>query len=112
MIDDGHRVRPSYSILEDINLTSPVDLLKANLKLAPDMPDQTIGANVSLAPGVSVENSVLGANVTVRHPISIKNSLVLEGSTIDSASDIEHCVVSPLRIVDCKLGSEQARKVP
>jgi len=109
LIDDGHRVRPVFSIEDDINLTSPIDLLNANLELAPTMPDQCLGPNVSIHPDARIENSVVGANVVIENPITVRNSLVLAGTTVDSNVDLDNCIVTPQRIVDCKYGTVLSR---
>jgi dTDP-glucose pyrophosphorylase len=110
MVDDGHRVRAAYSILDDINLTSPTDLLHCNLLLAGQLPqEQLVGQRLSAHPQARIHNSIIGANVTIANAIEISNSVVLDNSMIDSVTDFDHCIITPQRIVDCKYGTELAR---
>src|SRR5580692_6833439 len=61
MIQDGHPVRPCTCIQQDINLTSPADLLRCNLMMASVLPvEGRIGLDTSVHHQAQVRNSVIG----------------------------------------------------
>jgi dTDP-glucose pyrophosphorylase len=113
MIDDGHHVSVSCCIREDINVTTPRDLLRCNLLQAAAASEQVIvGTDVALAPGATLERSVVGSHVAVQHPISIRDSLVFDHTLVACATDIEYSIVLPECIVDCKHDLAQVRENP
>jgi dTDP-glucose pyrophosphorylase len=102
MIQDGQAVRPCSCVQQDINLTSPADLLRCNLLLASTLPAETrIGLDTSLHQQAQVNNSVIGKNVTVRNPIPITNSLIFDDTDVDSVSGFHNFILTPHCIVDC-----------
>jgi dTDP-glucose pyrophosphorylase len=110
MIDDGHYVSVARCIEDDINVTSPRDLLRCNLMQARQAAGQVIvGHNVSLANGASLEHAVLGDNVVVAHPISIRNSVVFDNTYVGCAEDLDNVIVLPDCIVDCKYDAATVR---
>lgn len=113
MIDDGHHVSVSCCIREDINVTTPRDLLRCNLLQAAAAREQVvIGADVALAPGATLQRSVVGSHVAVQHPISIRDSLVFDHTLVACTTDIEYSIVLPECIVDCKHDLAQVRENP
>lgn len=107
MIDDGHPVHATPCVDDDINLTFPADLLRCNLDCARGSSSGVIiGENASIHPDAQITESIIGSNVTIRHPIRIQRSLVFEGSTVDLRTDLEHFVVTPTHMVDCKSGMQ------
>ena len=102
MIQDGLPVRPCTCIKQDINMTSPADLLRCNLLLASTMPAESmIGLDTSLHQQARVSNSVIGKNVIVRNPIPITNSLIFDDTDVDSTSGFQNFILTPDCIVDC-----------
>ncbi len=103
MIDDGHPVRASESVVDDINLTYPADLLRCNLLLAAEHPERRlVDRTAMLNPQARVSESVIGANVTVSTPISIRRTLILENSVVTSNADLVDVVVAPHGVFDCR----------
>ncbi|HKZ76633.1 MAG TPA: sugar phosphate nucleotidyltransferase [Actinomycetota bacterium] len=103
MIDDGHPVRVAQSVLDDINLTGPADLLRCNLRHAESCPPEAlVGRDTWVNPGASIERSVVGAHVRIKHPIRISHSVVLDNTTVDSTTGFEYCIISPELVVDCR----------
>ena len=79
MIQDGLPVRPCNCVVDDINLTTPADLLYCNLMHASKMPNATIiGPNCFMHEGARIETSVVGRNVKIHNAISIQNSVVFD----------------------------------
>jgi dTDP-glucose pyrophosphorylase len=113
MIDDGHPVSVCECIHDDINVTTPRDLLRCNLLQAAAANEQLIvGREVVLAPGVQLHHSVIGHHVAVQHPIAIRNSVVFDNTLVACTTDIEHAIVLPEGIVDCKHDVAQVRENP
>ncbi len=103
MIDDGQPVSVSECILDDINVTTPRDLLHCNLlELERRGHGQICGSGLQLADGARLERMVVGNNVKIHHPIRLRDSLVFDNTYVGCATDIEHCIVLPDMIVDCK----------
>jgi dTDP-glucose pyrophosphorylase len=102
MIQDGHPVRPCTCIQQDINLTSPADLLRCNLMMASVLPvEGRIGLDTSVHHQAQVRNSVIGNHVTVRNPIPITDSLIFDDTDVDSISGFHNFILTPHCIVDC-----------
>jgi dTDP-glucose pyrophosphorylase len=102
MIQDGHPVRPCTCIQQDINLTSPADLLRCNLMMASVLPAEgRIGLDTSVHHQAQVRNSVIGNHVTVRNPIPITDSLIFDDTDVDSISGFHNFILTPHCIVDC-----------
>jgi dTDP-glucose pyrophosphorylase len=102
MIQDGQPVRPCNCIKQDINMTSPADLLRCNLLLASTLPTKSmIGLDTSLHQNAQVRNSVIGKNVIVRNPIPITNSLIFDDTDVGSTSGFQNFILTPDCIVDC-----------
>jgi len=103
MIDDGHPVRPANVVSQDINLTTPADLLRVNLLHAMQFdPASAIGSNVQLHPMARLENSVVGSNVNVRNPIVISHSLIFDETTVTVDASVDRLILTPHGNVDCR----------
>ncbi|MEO5742288.1 MAG: hypothetical protein ABIS29_17005, partial [Vicinamibacterales bacterium] len=103
MIDDGLPVRVADVIEEDMNVTSPSDLLAINLRHAQAIGERCIiGSNCSIAKGAYIEDSVIGSNVVIVNPIRIRRSLILNDVRVDSEVPLEEVVVTPDVIIDCQ----------
>lgn len=103
LIEDGYSVYPSSVISQDINLTSPADLLRANLRHANhNVASGAIATNVRLHPEARIRNTVLGPNVQIEEPIDIANSVIFEGTRVQSHGPLDRAIVTPLGLVDCR----------
>jgi dTDP-glucose pyrophosphorylase len=112
MIQDGLPVRPCNCVVDDINLTTPADLLYCNLILARSAPNGiVIGSNSSLHEGVHIESSVIGQNVTVRNAISIRNSVVFDETDVRSETGFDNFILTPTGMVDCNYGIQNGRNL-
>ena len=103
MIEDGHPVTVANVVTEDINLTAPVDLLRANIvhsRACP--PAQVCGDNRWWHPGARVYNSVIGPGATIIEPIEITDSLVFPGTRVESKASLDRVIVTGQGIVDCR----------
>jgi glucose-1-phosphate thymidylyltransferase len=110
MIDDGNPVRPANVVSQDINLTTPADLLRVNLMHAMQFdPASAIGSNVHLHPKARLENSVVGSNVSVQTPIVISHSLVFEGTTVTLDAPVDRLILTPHGNVDCRSEVEMSQ---
>lgn len=103
MIDDGYSVYPVNAIQQDINLTTPADLLRANLLHA-----QTIDPLSAMSPGIAVHpdarisNSVIGKNTSIESPIEIQYSVVFPDTKVQSNASLDRAIVTPQGLVDCR----------
>jgi dTDP-glucose pyrophosphorylase len=102
LIGDGHPVRVASVVDDDVNVTTPDDLLDVNLRHAKNVPAaQLTGAGCRIHPGATIENSVLGNNVVVQHPIRIRDSLLLDDTVVASRTALERVVMTPTGQVAC-----------
>jgi len=103
IIDDGNPVRVANAVHDDINLTTPVDLLNCNLiQVEQSDVNSIVGEDTKLHPEVKLENSIIGSNVTIKYPISITDTVIFSNTCVASKSDFERYIVTPDCIVDCK----------
>lgn len=103
MIGDKQPVRAANVVLDDINLTTPADVLRCNLiqaRVAP--PDGRIGPHTRVNPEATVEDCVIGAYVDVKHPIKIARSVIFDHTCVTTTHGFEDCIVTPDLIIDCK----------
>lgn len=110
MIDDGYPVRPSNSILDDVNLTTPNDLLYCNLMYARMHPNEATGRGVTLHAGASVSNCVIGDGVVVSNPITISDSVLFPGTRVDQFTGLHHHILTPECVVDCSQALSEAQQ--
>lgn len=113
LIGDRQPVRAANVILDDINLTTPADVLRCNLIQARGIPpDGRIGANTRVNPDATVEDCVIGANVDVKHPIKIARSVIFDHTCVNATHGFEHCIVTPDLIIDCKHDPQWSATAP
>ena len=103
MIDDGHATRVAPCVADDINLTSPADLLRCNLLVARRQGVTSLcAASAALHPGVTLDQAVVGPGVQVRQGIAIRRSVILEDAVIDTDQDLDGMVISREQAVDVR----------
>jgi dTDP-glucose pyrophosphorylase len=107
-IDDGYPVRAAAAVHDDINVTTPADLLRCNLMQARLTPEAAVLDSASVHGQAQIENCVIGRDVVVRNPIRIANSVILSGSRIDSQSGFDSFIVTPDCVVDCRFNVQVA----
>lgn len=86
----------------DMNFTRPEDVLQCNLTWL-ERRDQTglVGANVQLAPGTRLEQTIIGDNVVVAKPSVLREVVVFEGVQMNGGGQIERALVTPTMLVRC-----------
>jgi dTDP-glucose pyrophosphorylase len=105
MIDDGLPVSVSKCIVDDINVTTPDDLLACNLRLASEAEGGSLlGEGLHLAEGARIHQAVIGSHVRVQRPITVSNSLVFDHTCIDGMGNIHDAIVTPEGVYSCKPG--------
>jgi dTDP-glucose pyrophosphorylase len=110
LIQDGLPVRPSNSVVDDVNLTVPADLLRCNLMYARSLaPEMLIGSNSVVHAKARLSNCVIGSNVVIKNPVKISNSVIFDGSHVDSTADFENFIVTPELMVDCNCGLKNGK---
>jgi dTDP-glucose pyrophosphorylase len=103
LIDDGHAVYPAGVIREDINLTAPADLLRANLLHAFSIaPESAMASDIRFHPGARLEKCVVGEKAEIASPIEMRYSLVFPGTKVESHAALDRAIVTPHGIVDCR----------
>jgi dTDP-glucose pyrophosphorylase len=103
MIDDGHETRVAACVADDINLTTPADLLHCNLLVARRQGVTSLcAASAELHPGVTLDQAVIGAGVRVHRAIAIRRSVLLEGAQVDTDQDLDGMVISREEAVDVR----------
>ncbi len=99
-IDDGHEVRASRCITEDLNLSYPHDLLDINLQLLGDA--TLVGEGVQRPAGAVLERSVVMDGAVIEHPITVRDSLVFPGAVVRGDEDLVRRIVTPEHVIDCR----------
>jgi glucose-1-phosphate thymidylyltransferase len=107
-IDDGYPVRAVEAVQDDINVTTPADLLRCNLMQARLTPEAAVIEGARMHDQAQIENCVIGRDVVVRNPIRIANSVLLSGSRIESQSGFDSFIVTPECVVDCRFNMQVA----
>lgn len=103
LIDDGYPVRPANVIAEDINLTAPADLLRANMLHARKIdPPAAVASDVRRHPQARIYNSIVGTGCEIVEPIDVVNSLIFADTRVDSSVSLDRAIVTPHGLVDCR----------
>ncbi len=100
MIDDGLLVRASSMVEEDMNLTTPLDLVQSNMRyLGLRGKRSLIGQNTAINPDARIINSIIGDNAIIRHPVNIQNTVIFHDSEVVTGNDLHNVIVTPHRII-------------
>jgi dTDP-glucose pyrophosphorylase len=111
LIQDGYPVRASNSIVDDINLTTPSDLLVCNLLMARNAGQPELkGDNISMHAGASIRSSVIGSNVSILNPVRVSESLIFDGTVVDAQTDFHRYIITPEFKVECDQGLTVAQR--
>ncbi len=104
LIDDGYPVRIANVISQDINLTAPADLLRANIFHLQEKRRATsaVEENLKMPAHARVINSVVGRDVEIVEPIDIANSLVFANTRVESKISLDRAIVTPQGLIDCR----------
>lgn len=104
MIDDGHVVRSTDAVHDDLNVTYPEDLLWINLALARrEHGGILVADSARVEAGAKIENTVIGARVDVPASACVTNSLVFDDVRIAPNAVIDSAIVTPRQILKCQL---------
>jgi glucose-1-phosphate thymidylyltransferase len=102
LIQDGYPVRPCNAVADDINLTTPADLLVCNLLQARSAPPESlVGRDTRVHEAACLEECVIGDDVEVRYPIRISSSVIFDHTCVKSNRDLRNYILTPDCIVDC-----------
>ncbi|MHC4570455.1 MAG: sugar phosphate nucleotidyltransferase [Planctomycetota bacterium] len=103
MIEDGLPIKVAPIIENDINLTTPLDLLNCNKELIRLLGvENVVGENTQINEEAKIIGSVIGDNVIIRNPITIENSVIFSNSVVDTDTDLNYAIFSPDGIIDCR----------
>jgi dTDP-glucose pyrophosphorylase len=99
MINDGYAVSTSMSVIEDINVTSPQDLLGLNLRLLDrSRHDKLVGVRTAIGNNTSIKRSVVGANCVISDGVIIENSLVFDNCTVPEGSSLRNAIFTEKQV--------------
>jgi NDP-sugar pyrophosphorylase family protein len=96
-IDDGYGVKTVMTEQAEWNLTTPDDLLEANLRLLGEQ--SIVSAGARLHPGCVVTRSVVMDGAVVEHPVRVEGSLLLPGARWAANKDVRNRIVTPRHTV-------------
>jgi dTDP-glucose pyrophosphorylase len=104
LIDDGERVELAHVVEEDINLTTPADLLRCNmLQLERLGQDHLIDPTAVVDPRATIHRTIVGPGATIRGPVTLDHCVVFGDTILENAGDrIRHFVFAPDVAVDCR----------
>ncbi|QUL37952.1 nucleotidyltransferase family protein [Erythrobacter sp. JK5] len=103
LVESGADVRVSACVKDDLNLTSPADLLACNMKvMANSGMRQCMAEGAHVHPGAVLQSSIVGTGARIAHPIAIRRSVIFAGTIIDTDSDQDGMVISPGCAVDVR----------
>jgi dTDP-glucose pyrophosphorylase len=102
MIEDGLPVKTASVIEQDINLTTPFDLLKCNMELLRHRKlENIIGENVQINNDATIKNCVIGDNAVIKNSVTLQNSLLFPGVEINSNENLKNMIITCDEIIDC-----------
>jgi dTDP-glucose pyrophosphorylase len=105
MIDLGLTVRVEESVLDDVNVTMPVDLLECNLLELRRHPQGILVApDARVHPGARLERCVVGANAWIKHPIVLRDTLVFPDTVVEANATFDRFILTPDAVLDCGYG--------
>ena len=103
LVDDGYPVLASEIVKKDMNVSFPHDVLLCSLEQLRYIGQRAmVGKGCRIHEGAVVEDSIIGDRATVRHPIRIKESLIFPDTVVDTAEDLERCILNQETFIDCK----------
>ncbi len=103
LINDGEYVSTVDAVYDDLNMTFPQDLLRANLKLAGSSEGgNLIGPGAEIHPEAELSNTVVGAGAQIRTPVAMRNCVVFEHAVIESTERrVENSIFTERKVVRC-----------
>jgi dTDP-glucose pyrophosphorylase len=112
MIDEGLPVRVANAVVNDINITGPMDLLACNLVEVRAFPEgRLIGANTQIHERAQIVNSVIGANVRISHPITLRETVVFENTHVDATTGFDGFLLMPDAAFNCRYAYDSVRAI-
>jgi dTDP-glucose pyrophosphorylase len=108
LINSGRKVQAMELIKHDLNLTYPLDLLKANqMELERRGQNRLIGENFQGPEESRIKRSVIGDNVRIKGDVSISDSVIFSGSVIQAEQDLEQVIIAPDMQIRCSVEQER-----
>jgi dTDP-glucose pyrophosphorylase len=104
LINYGYRVYAKEVIEWDMNITTPLDIIKCNLEFLTKMKlNNLISKDAIIQKNTKIKNSTIGKRVIINYPISIENSVVFSGTKITKRKSVSNCIVTPYGITEYKI---------
>lgn len=104
LIDDGEPVRVAKVVDNDVNLTSPFDLLACNLlELDRRGVDTVIHPTARIDPSVKAGHSVIGSGVRIMGSFTLQNCVVFADTVIQQDGGLlDGYIVTPEAAIECR----------
>lgn len=108
MINDGHRVVHSQIIEEDLNLTTPEDLLAINMtELRNRKLSNYFVSEDSFDPGIKgIESCVGGKGISFEKPLRLKNCVIFDDVVIPKGTNLTNAIITPEAVIQCNPESD------
>lgn len=105
LIRDGLRVEVMDGVEEDINLTFPEDLYRANLlELKRLGKERFVGKNFSGPRETEIRRAVIGDDVTVPAGAEIEDAVIFSGVKISDQTSLKRLIITPSQQVSLDSG--------
>lgn len=103
LIDNDLSVYSALVVENNMNITTPKDLLVCNMKwLKAQKKENLISNSAKIGNHVYTKNAVIGERVILRSGVIIKDSVILDNSKILSKQIIQDSIVTPTQSVVCQ----------
>jgi dTDP-glucose pyrophosphorylase len=101
-LDDGYRVEAAEVVVEDVNVSYPVDLLELNLRLLErqDQPNW-FGPAVQVAPGALLERCVVMDGAQVAEGAALTECLLFPGAAVPAGRVCRRTIFTPDAEIRC-----------
>ncbi|MFQ6103908.1 MAG: sugar phosphate nucleotidyltransferase [Candidatus Glassbacteria bacterium] len=103
LIDDFPPVKVAEVVEWDVNLTSPIDLLRINLYQLERIGRNTlIGKDTEIHPDAELSKTVVGDGARIENPISLSNCVIFNGTIVTTESSSDGVIFTPDSTIDCR----------
>lgn len=104
LIDDGEPVEIAKVVDEDVNLTTPYDLLGCNMsELDRRGLDNLIDKTAEVSPSATIRHSIIGPGARIEAPAVLEDCVVFADTVIDRAEGRVHgYIVTPEAAIECR----------
>jgi glucose-1-phosphate thymidylyltransferase len=104
LINDGHRVVHADIIEEDLNLTTPEDLLNINMAELKkgNLANYSLDSSLQQIELNGISMCVMGKRVLIEHPVSLDNCVVFDDVRVPKHTDVANAILTPDGVIQCQ----------